>query len=166
MGGTISTWVSGGTPDGKQCRARIRAGRHPHQRSVFPGTIATAMVTDMIDKGPTRPRRSRKPINPLNRLGRLEEIARAVLTLCSPGASFVIGVALPVDGRLHRPLTTARTSDRLCAGTSQARAGLAQSRMRSNSTMPQLADVSKANARERISSTSAKFSMHRQRAKS
>ncbi|GIH97500.1 SDR family oxidoreductase [Planobispora siamensis] len=28
----------------------------------------------------------------------LEEITQAVLWLCSPGASFVIGVALPVDG--------------------------------------------------------------------
>ncbi|HEX5859535.1 MAG TPA: SDR family oxidoreductase, partial [Microbacterium sp.] len=34
----------------------------------------------------------------LGRLGRGEEIAAAVLWLCSPGASFVHGVALPVDG--------------------------------------------------------------------
>ena len=35
---------------------------------------------------------------PNGRLGRGEEIAAAVLWLCSPGASFVLGVALPVDG--------------------------------------------------------------------
>jgi NAD(P)-dependent dehydrogenase (short-subunit alcohol dehydrogenase family) len=35
---------------------------------------------------------------PINRLGRPEELAAAVLWLCSPGTSFVIGVALPVDG--------------------------------------------------------------------
>jgi NAD(P)-dependent dehydrogenase (short-subunit alcohol dehydrogenase family) len=34
---------------------------------------------------------------PIGRLGRADEIA-AVLWLCSPAASFVLGVALPVDG--------------------------------------------------------------------
>jgi len=35
---------------------------------------------------------------PIARLGRASEIAAAVLWLCSPGASFVVGLALPVDG--------------------------------------------------------------------
>jgi NAD(P)-dependent dehydrogenase (short-subunit alcohol dehydrogenase family) len=35
---------------------------------------------------------------PIARLGQASEIAAAVLWLCSPGASFVIGVALPIDG--------------------------------------------------------------------
>jgi diketogulonate reductase-like aldo/keto reductase len=35
---------------------------------------------------------------PIARLGRPDEIAASALWLCSPGASFVIGVALPVDG--------------------------------------------------------------------
>lgn len=34
---------------------------------------------------------------PIGRLGQAEEVA-AALWLCSPGAGFVIGVALPVDG--------------------------------------------------------------------
>jgi NAD(P)-dependent dehydrogenase (short-subunit alcohol dehydrogenase family) len=35
---------------------------------------------------------------PIGRLGRSNETAAAVLWLCSPGASFVIGHALAVDG--------------------------------------------------------------------
>jgi NAD(P)-dependent dehydrogenase (short-subunit alcohol dehydrogenase family) len=35
---------------------------------------------------------------PMGRLGIADEIAAAVLWLCSPGSSFVVGVALPIDG--------------------------------------------------------------------
>jgi NAD(P)-dependent dehydrogenase (short-subunit alcohol dehydrogenase family) len=35
---------------------------------------------------------------PIGRPGRADEITAATLWLCSPGASFVLGVALPVDG--------------------------------------------------------------------
>ncbi|MFG3690416.1 SDR family NAD(P)-dependent oxidoreductase [Micromonospora sp. NPDC047740] len=65
--------------------------------AVCPGTIATPMVTEMIDKGELD-RAEAIANQPINRLGEPEEIAAAVLWLCSPGASFVIGVALPVDG--------------------------------------------------------------------
>jgi NAD(P)-dependent dehydrogenase (short-subunit alcohol dehydrogenase family) len=35
---------------------------------------------------------------PIGRMGRADEVAASVLWLCSPGASFGLGVALPVDG--------------------------------------------------------------------
>lgn len=35
---------------------------------------------------------------PIGRIRRADEIATAVLWLCSPGASLVVGIALPVDG--------------------------------------------------------------------
>jgi len=48
---------------------------------------------------PTRSKPRRTIANQhINRLGDAIEIAVAVLWLCRPGASFVIGVALPVDG--------------------------------------------------------------------
>jgi NAD(P)-dependent dehydrogenase (short-subunit alcohol dehydrogenase family) len=65
--------------------------------AICPGTIATPMVTDMIDKGELD-LDAAVANQPINRLGEPDEIAAAVLWLCSPGASFVIGVALPVDG--------------------------------------------------------------------
>ncbi|MFI7049150.1 glucose 1-dehydrogenase [Streptosporangium sandarakinum] len=65
--------------------------------AVCPDTIDTPMVADMIAKGELD-RDQAMADQPINRLGTADEIAQAVLWLCSPGASFVIGVALPVDG--------------------------------------------------------------------
>jgi NAD(P)-dependent dehydrogenase (short-subunit alcohol dehydrogenase family) len=65
--------------------------------AVSPGTIETPMVTDMIAKGELDVSEA-EANQPIGRLGRGDEIAAAVLWLCSPGASFVVGVALPVDG--------------------------------------------------------------------
>ncbi|WP_062356759.1 SDR family NAD(P)-dependent oxidoreductase [Herbidospora yilanensis] len=65
--------------------------------AVCPGTIDTPMVTDMIAKGELDLAEA-EANQPVNRLGTAEEVAQAVLWLCSPGAGFVIGVALPVDG--------------------------------------------------------------------
>jgi NAD(P)-dependent dehydrogenase (short-subunit alcohol dehydrogenase family) len=65
--------------------------------AICPGTIETAMVTEMIAKGELDVPEA-KANQPIGRLGRPDEIAAAVLWLCSPAASFVLGVALPVDG--------------------------------------------------------------------
>jgi NAD(P)-dependent dehydrogenase (short-subunit alcohol dehydrogenase family) len=53
------------------------------ERSYFHDAALTARVTAM---------------HPLGRIGRAEEVASAVLWLCGPGASFVTGHTLPVDG--------------------------------------------------------------------
>src|SRR5712691_13341749 len=65
--------------------------------AVCPGTINTPMVADMLAKEPDAMKDIMRD-QPIGRLGRPEEIAAAVLWLCSPGASFVIGHALVVDG--------------------------------------------------------------------
>jgi NAD(P)-dependent dehydrogenase (short-subunit alcohol dehydrogenase family) len=65
--------------------------------AVCPGTIDTPMVAGMIASGELDPAAA-VANQPIGRLGRADEIAAVVLWLCSPGASFVVGVALPVDG--------------------------------------------------------------------
>jgi NAD(P)-dependent dehydrogenase (short-subunit alcohol dehydrogenase family) len=55
------------------------------------------MVADMLAKGELNMTDAIRN-QPIGRLGTADEIAAAVLWLCSPAASFVIGVALPVDG--------------------------------------------------------------------
>lgn len=65
--------------------------------AVCPGTIDTPMVQKMLE-GQSDAMAQIMKQQPIGRLGRAEEVAAAVLWLCSPAASFVIGVALPVDG--------------------------------------------------------------------
>jgi len=65
--------------------------------AVCPGTIATPMVANMEANGELDMAEAIRN-QPIGRLGTADEIAAAVLWLCSPGASFVVGVALPVDG--------------------------------------------------------------------
>jgi NAD(P)-dependent dehydrogenase (short-subunit alcohol dehydrogenase family) len=65
--------------------------------AVCPGTIETPMVAEMLAKEPDAMKDILRD-QPIGRIGRPEEIAAAVLWLCSPGASFVIGHALVVDG--------------------------------------------------------------------
>lgn len=62
--------------------------------AICPGCVHTPMG-DAIDPAAMKEFLKDQPIG---REGRPEEIAAAVLWLCSPGASFILGVALPVDG--------------------------------------------------------------------
>lgn len=65
--------------------------------AVCPGCILTPMAADIIKRNPVMAEEFNKMI-PQGRLGQPEEIAHAVMWLCSPGASFVQGSALMVDG--------------------------------------------------------------------
>lgn len=73
------------------------ASRGIRINAVCPGAIETPMVANMIAKEPETMKDITKE-QPIGRLGRPEEVASAVLWLCRPGASFVIGHALAVDG--------------------------------------------------------------------
>jgi NAD(P)-dependent dehydrogenase (short-subunit alcohol dehydrogenase family) len=64
--------------------------------AVAPGWIATPLTQALQDD----PARSGAILGrtPLGRWGQPEDVARAVVFLCSPAAGFITGVALPVDG--------------------------------------------------------------------
>lgn len=82
--------------DGYETRARANApARGIRVNAVCPGTIDTY---GRAHDGNRRPGPGCHLTRvPMARLGSSDEIASAVLWLCSPGASFVTGVALPVD---------------------------------------------------------------------
>ena len=65
--------------------------------AICPGIIETPMVTVMLETQPEA-MDALMQVVPMGRLGRAEEIADAVLWLCSDAASFIVGHALPVDG--------------------------------------------------------------------
>ncbi|MFI9056161.1 SDR family NAD(P)-dependent oxidoreductase [Streptomyces anulatus] len=65
--------------------------------AVCPGTISTPMVDAMVEGGELD-RVQAEGGQAIDRLGTADEIAQAVLWLCSPGSSYVTGIALPVDG--------------------------------------------------------------------
>ena len=62
--------------------------------AICPGCIDTPMG-DVIDPNAMKEFLKQQPIG---RMGKPEEVAAAVLWLCSPAASLIVGVALPVDG--------------------------------------------------------------------
>jgi len=66
--------------------------------AVCPAVIETDMTSGMRSDRQTHD--GLRAMHPIGRFGKSEEIAAAVLYLCSPGASFTTGIALPVDGGL------------------------------------------------------------------
>jgi NAD(P)-dependent dehydrogenase (short-subunit alcohol dehydrogenase family) len=66
--------------------------------SVHPSTVDTPLVATLLRDPEKRAQRLGEV--PMARMASVEEIARATLFLASPEASFITGVALPVDGGL------------------------------------------------------------------
>jgi 3-oxoacyl-[acyl-carrier protein] reductase len=77
--------------------------------SLLPGTIHTERIDYLMqaraDKNGTTPEQElakAASAAPLGRVGQPHEFANAAVFLCSPAASYITGVALPVDGGLIR----------------------------------------------------------------
>ncbi|HET9056720.1 MAG TPA: SDR family oxidoreductase [Chitinophagaceae bacterium] len=65
--------------------------------AVCPGVIHTSMI-DRITGKDKEVEKQYINMEPVGRMGNPEEVAEAVIWLCSDNASFVTGVAFPVDG--------------------------------------------------------------------
>ena len=64
--------------------------------AVCPGTALTPMVEAVVEQPGLE--EALVALHPIGRIGTADEIANAVLWLCSDDASFVLGAALSVDG--------------------------------------------------------------------
>lgn len=68
--------------------------------AVCPGIVDTPMLRNFVDAMPDRETAWKEHVEaqPLGRLARPEECAASVLFLASEAASFITGIALPIDG--------------------------------------------------------------------
>jgi NAD(P)-dependent dehydrogenase (short-subunit alcohol dehydrogenase family) len=74
------------------------AARGIRINAVCPGLIWTPMVDQMVADGQGDALKAMEKSVPMGRVGRPEEIADAVLWLCSDAASYVTGQSISVDG--------------------------------------------------------------------
>jgi NAD(P)-dependent dehydrogenase (short-subunit alcohol dehydrogenase family) len=65
--------------------------------AVCPGVIRTEMIDRVTGKDKAIEKQY-EAMEPIGRMGKPEEVAEAAIWLCSDAASFVTGVAFPVDG--------------------------------------------------------------------
>ncbi len=65
--------------------------------AVCPAWIETAMVDRVFDNNEVIEKQT-STMSPIGRAGKAEEVAEAVVWLCSDAASFITGHALPIDG--------------------------------------------------------------------
>src|SRR3989442_15573890 len=74
------------------------AARGIRINAICPGLIQTPMSDQMVAAGQGGALKEMEKSIPMGRVGRPEEIANAVLWLCSDAASYVTGQSISVDG--------------------------------------------------------------------
>jgi NAD(P)-dependent dehydrogenase (short-subunit alcohol dehydrogenase family) len=89
-GAIVNCSSLGGLAGGAERGIRINA--------VCPGLIWTPMADQMVAAGQGDALKAMEKSVPMGRVGRPEEIANAVLWLCSDAASYVTGQSISVDG--------------------------------------------------------------------
>ena len=72
-------------------------GANIRVNSICPGTARSRMVDEWM-QGDAAQEKFVADLHPIGRIADPKEIAAAVLWLCSDAASFVMGIAMPVDG--------------------------------------------------------------------
>src|SRR6185369_16634875 len=99
---------AGGARGRRRCRRQPRVDLRHHRRlaqawapavrvnCVCPGHVETPLTASIMADPAWR--QSMLARYPLGRFGRVDDVAAAILYLASDEASFVTGVALPVDG--------------------------------------------------------------------
>ena len=74
------------------------AARNIRINAICPGLIQTPMSDQMVAAGQGEALKEMEKMIPMARVGRADEIANAVLWLCSDAASYVTGQSISVDG--------------------------------------------------------------------
>lgn len=98
VGGSISPSYAASKGAVVNLTRQMALGWAPHVRvnCVCPGVIETPMTADLMKNETWRGWQLER--HPLGRFGKPDDVANAILWLASDDASFVTGVALPVDG--------------------------------------------------------------------
>lgn len=73
------------------------ADRNVRVNAVFPGLVNTPLIAEMVTENPSL-HEHLVASHPLGRIAEPQEIADAIVWLCSDKSSYVTGVALVVDG--------------------------------------------------------------------